>query len=142
MARRRAIICCSPRIAFWPAILFVLPGIGLAIAAAHEPAIRFLLAWAGGWWLVVRGGAHQAAALCAARLSGAGDPGGAVAAGAQRRGAADLARLARRLLPCIAALQFLIGLAALSAAPVWLPQLYGDGLRDAAADRLCRWWAG
>ena len=38
---------------FWPAILFVLPGIALAVARRAEPAIRFLLVWAGAWWLVV-----------------------------------------------------------------------------------------
>ena len=39
-------------IAFWPAILFVAPGVALGIAKAKEPMIRFLLAWAGSWWLV------------------------------------------------------------------------------------------
>ena len=38
---------------FWPAILFVAPGLLLGWARRDEPAIRFLLAWAGGWWLVV-----------------------------------------------------------------------------------------
>src|SRR4051812_12334240 len=38
---------------FWPAILFVLPGILQAITRRAEPGIRFLLAWAAGWWLVV-----------------------------------------------------------------------------------------
>ena len=38
---------------FWPAILFVLPGIALAASRRAEPAIRFLLAWAVAWWLVV-----------------------------------------------------------------------------------------
>jgi 4-amino-4-deoxy-L-arabinose transferase-like glycosyltransferase len=38
---------------FWPAILFVLPGILLAVSRRAEPAIRFLLAWAAGWWLLV-----------------------------------------------------------------------------------------
>ena len=38
---------------FWPAILFVLPGILLAVSRRAEPGIRFLLAWAAGWWLVV-----------------------------------------------------------------------------------------
>jgi 4-amino-4-deoxy-L-arabinose transferase-like glycosyltransferase len=38
---------------FWPAILFVLPGVVLALSRRNEPAIRFLLAWAAGWWLVV-----------------------------------------------------------------------------------------
>jgi 4-amino-4-deoxy-L-arabinose transferase-like glycosyltransferase len=39
--------------AFWPAILFVLPGILVAVSRRTEPAIRFLLAWAAGWWLAV-----------------------------------------------------------------------------------------
>ena len=38
---------------FWPAILFVLPGILVAVSRRAEPGIRFLLAWAAGWWLVV-----------------------------------------------------------------------------------------
>ena len=38
---------------FWPAILFVLPGILLAVSRRAEPGIRFLLVWAASWWLVV-----------------------------------------------------------------------------------------
>jgi len=38
---------------FWPAILFVLPGVALAVSRRTEPAIRFLLAWAAAWWLAV-----------------------------------------------------------------------------------------
>jgi 4-amino-4-deoxy-L-arabinose transferase-like glycosyltransferase len=38
---------------FFPAILFVPPGFVLGIARRNEPGIRFLLAWTGGWWLVV-----------------------------------------------------------------------------------------
>lgn len=38
---------------FWPAILFVLPGLLQAVERRAEPGIRFLLAWAAGWWLVV-----------------------------------------------------------------------------------------
>jgi 4-amino-4-deoxy-L-arabinose transferase-like glycosyltransferase len=37
----------------WPAILFVAPGIVLGIARRGEPAVRFLLVWAVGWWLLV-----------------------------------------------------------------------------------------
>src|SRR5258706_7102210 len=40
-------------LSFWPAILFVLPGIVSAVARRGEPAIRFLLAWAASWWLLV-----------------------------------------------------------------------------------------
>jgi 4-amino-4-deoxy-L-arabinose transferase-like glycosyltransferase len=39
--------------AFWPTILFVLPGIVCAISRRAEPGIRFLLVWAASWWLVV-----------------------------------------------------------------------------------------
>src|SRR6185369_2549485 len=37
---------------FWPAVLFVLPGLGSAIRRHRDPAIRFLLAWAGASWLM------------------------------------------------------------------------------------------
>jgi 4-amino-4-deoxy-L-arabinose transferase-like glycosyltransferase len=40
-------------LSFWPAILFVLPGIVSAAARRTEPAIRFLLVWAASWWLVL-----------------------------------------------------------------------------------------
>jgi 4-amino-4-deoxy-L-arabinose transferase-like glycosyltransferase len=40
-------------LSFWPAILFVLPGLALGVARRAEPAIRFLLVWAGSWWLIV-----------------------------------------------------------------------------------------
>ncbi|HET7085247.1 MAG TPA: glycosyltransferase family 39 protein [Rhizomicrobium sp.] len=40
-------------LSFWPAILFVLPGVALAVSRRGEPPVRFLLAWAGAWWLVV-----------------------------------------------------------------------------------------
>jgi 4-amino-4-deoxy-L-arabinose transferase-like glycosyltransferase len=40
-------------VAFWPTILFVLPGIVYAVSRRAEPAIRFLLVWAASWWLVV-----------------------------------------------------------------------------------------
>jgi 4-amino-4-deoxy-L-arabinose transferase-like glycosyltransferase len=40
-------------LSFWPAILFVLPGIALGVTRRAEAPIRFLLAWAASWWLVV-----------------------------------------------------------------------------------------
>ncbi len=39
-------------VTFWPATLFVLPALALTIARHREPAARFLLAWAGTWWLI------------------------------------------------------------------------------------------
>ncbi len=78
-------------VTLWPGILFVLPAIGLAVTRAREPAIRFLLAWAGGFWLVCEACADQAAAICAARLSGLGDSHGLVAAGGEGRRFAAMA---------------------------------------------------
>ena len=110
-------------VAFWPTILFVLPGVGLGIARAREPAIRFLLAWAGAWWLVCEAvptklpqyvlPAYPALAMLAALwlLSPAEEnvPGW------------------RRVLRYISALQYLIGLVALAAAPIVAIRLYGGG---------------
>jgi 4-amino-4-deoxy-L-arabinose transferase-like glycosyltransferase len=36
----------------WPAILFVAPGLCAGLARRKEPAIRYLLAWAGASWLM------------------------------------------------------------------------------------------
>jgi 4-amino-4-deoxy-L-arabinose transferase-like glycosyltransferase len=114
-------------IAFWPAILFVAPGIGLGIAKAKEPMVRFLLAWAGSWWLVCEAvptklphyvlPAYPALAILTAFwvLMPKGEDQG-------------LRPSWRKALSTVAVLQYLVGLAALSAAPVWLPQLYGDGV--------------
>jgi 4-amino-4-deoxy-L-arabinose transferase-like glycosyltransferase len=38
---------------FWPAILFVLPGVVFGFARRAEPGIRFLLVWAASWWVIV-----------------------------------------------------------------------------------------
>ena len=109
-------------VTFWPAILFILPGVGLGIAQRSEPRVRFLLVWAGAWWVAVEAvptklphyvlPAYPALAILAALwlLSPSGQALGW-----------------RRWLTWIAALQFLLGLVALSAAPVLLPRLYGAG---------------
>lgn len=116
-------------IGFWPAILFLLPGIGLAITKTKEPMIRFLLAWAGGWWLVCELvptklphyvlPAYPALAILAALwvLQPKGEVQG-------------LSPGWRKTLSIIAGLQFLIGLAGLAAASVWLPRFYGNGLAE------------
>jgi len=105
----------------WPAILFVVPGIGLAVTRRAELGIRFLMAWAGSWWLIVEAvptklpnyalPAYPALAILAALW---------LLAPKQEEGW-------RRWLAFISALQFLIGLAALTAAPEMLSRLYGDG---------------
>ncbi|HEX4178427.1 MAG TPA: glycosyltransferase family 39 protein, partial [Rhizomicrobium sp.] len=38
---------------FWPAILFVLPGVAFGFARRTEPGIKFLLVWAASWWGIV-----------------------------------------------------------------------------------------
>ncbi|HEY3638117.1 MAG TPA: glycosyltransferase family 39 protein [Rhizomicrobium sp.] len=39
-------------VTLWPAILFVLPALALAIKNRAEPATRYLLAWSGATWLL------------------------------------------------------------------------------------------
>jgi len=111
-------------VAFWPGILFVLPAIGLAVTRAKEPAIRFLLAWAGGFWLVCE--------LVPTKLPQyvlPAYPALAILAGLWLISAKDEALpLWRRVLPYVSSLQFLLGLAGLVAAPLILPRLYGAGL--------------
>ncbi len=116
--------------ALWPAILFVVPGIGLAVTRRAEPGIRFLMAWAGSWWLIVEAvptklpnyalPAYPALAILAALW---------LLAPKQEEGW-------RRWLAFISALQFLIGLAALTAAPEMLSRLYGDGPKVFSQDWL------
>ena len=108
-------------VAFWPSILFLLPALGLAVMRGKDPAIRFLLAWAGSWWLVCELvptklpqyvlPAYPALAILTALWLAAKEP--------------ILGR--QRILARIAALQFVIGLAGMVAAPIWLPRLYGAG---------------
>ena len=38
---------------FFPAILFVAPGIAVGVARRKEAVVRFLLAWSGAWWIAV-----------------------------------------------------------------------------------------
>jgi 4-amino-4-deoxy-L-arabinose transferase-like glycosyltransferase len=109
---------------FWPAILFVLPGIGLAVLRRADPSIRFLLVWAAAWWLAVEIvptklphyvlPAYPASAILAALwlLAPKAEQGW------------------RRWLPVVSAVQFLAGLGAMLAGAMLLPKLYGDGLPD------------
>ena len=108
-------------VAFWPSVLFLLPALGMAVMRSKDPAIRFLLAWAGSWWLVCELvptklpqyvlPAYPALAILTALWLNAKEP--------------ILGR--QRILAWIAALQFVIGLAGMVAAPIVLPRLYGAG---------------
>ena len=112
---------------FWPLILFVLPGVGIAFLRRAEPSIRFLIAWAAGWWLLVEivptklpnyvlPAMPPLAILAALWIMAARDE---VAPGQHQKW--------RRWLPMIAAVQSLLGLAAFTMAPFLLPTRFGDG---------------
>jgi 4-amino-4-deoxy-L-arabinose transferase-like glycosyltransferase len=107
---------------FWPAILFILPGIGLGVSRRAEPAVRFLLAWAGAWWVVVE--------LVPTKLPHyvlPSYPALAILAALWLLTPGVAARGWRVWLARIAPLQFLIGLLLLAAAPFALIYQYGGG---------------
>lgn len=109
---------------FFPAILFVAPGIVLGIARRDEPAIRFLLVWAGAWWLLVEAvptklphyvlSSYPALAILAALF---------VLTASPTAPWPNWLKAAR----WIAIGQFVLGAIILTAAPMLLPRLYGEG---------------
>jgi 4-amino-4-deoxy-L-arabinose transferase-like glycosyltransferase len=108
---------------FFPAILFVAPGIVLGVVRRNEAPIRFLLVWAGAWWLLVEAvptklphyvlSAYPALTILAAMfvltVPTTTDP--------------RWLTVAR----WIGRVQFVIGAVVLTAAALLLPRLYGDG---------------
>ncbi len=108
-------------VSFWPAILFVAPGLVLGFLRRREPAIRFLLVWALGWWLVVEAvptklphyvlPAYPALAILASLLVLA----------------PPRASLWLTVTRWVSGVQFAIGAALLMAAFVLLPRMFGDG---------------
>ena len=109
-------------VSFWPAILFVLPGLGLAIARRADPAMRFLIAWAGAWWLLV-----EAVPTKLPHYVLPAYPALAILASLWLLSPRTAETGWRRWLPRVAGFQFAAGLAAMAAAPVVLPHLYGSG---------------
>jgi len=111
-------------VTFWPAILFVVPGLGAAIRRHRDPAVHFLLAWAGASWLMFEIvptklphyvlPAYPALAILAALW--------------MLTPREDNAPRWTPILFWLAAVQFLVGLAALVAAPIVAPRLYGTGI--------------
>ena len=110
---------------FFPAILFVAPGILTGVVRRNEPAIRFLLVWAGAWWLLVEAvptklphyilSSYPALAILAALFILTPAP--------------DAAWLPRwlKVARWIAAVQFAVGAAVLTAGPFLLPKMFGNG---------------
>jgi 4-amino-4-deoxy-L-arabinose transferase-like glycosyltransferase len=105
---------------FWPAILFVAPGLVLGWTRRGEPAIRFLLAWAAGWWLLV-----EAVPTKLPHYILPAYPALAILAAAWITGPA--LTFWEKLASWFSGLQFAIGAGALAAALVMLPRLYGGG---------------
>jgi 4-amino-4-deoxy-L-arabinose transferase-like glycosyltransferase len=110
-------------LSFWPAILFVAPGLGAAIRRSGEASTRFLLAWAAACWLLVE--------IVPTKL-----PHYVLPAYPPLAMLAALWILAPRdanggrwqpLLQWLAAIQFFVGLAALAGAVLVLPRIYGSG---------------
>jgi hypothetical protein len=108
---------------FWPAILFIAPGIVIGITRRGEPAIRFLLVWAGAWWVLVEAvptklphyvlSSYPALAIL-----------GALFVLTPLEGVRSIWMTLARW---IAAIQFVIGAGLLAAGPFVLPRLFGTG---------------
>ncbi|HEY0106887.1 MAG TPA: glycosyltransferase family 39 protein [Rhizomicrobium sp.] len=106
---------------FWPAILFILPALASAVARRADPAIRFLLAWAGASWVMIEAvptklpnyilPAYPAIAMLAALW---------MLAPRETAGPRW-----RAVLVYVAAVQFALGAAAMTAAPILAPLYYG-----------------
>ena len=107
---------------FWPATLFLLPGLLAAIRGRTEPAMRFLLVWAGACWvlfeLVPTKLPHYVLPVY---------PALAMMAAVWVLGAKDDRSLWGRVLFYVASVQFALGAAVLAAAAVVVPGLYGEG---------------
>jgi 4-amino-4-deoxy-L-arabinose transferase-like glycosyltransferase len=112
-----ALVCLT----FWPAILFLLPGLAAALRARAEPAMRFLLVWAASWAvfeLVPTKLPHYVLPVYPA-LAIMG-----VLWALQPRA---IAAWWEKLLFYAAPLQFVLAAAALAVAAMILPGLYGAG---------------
>lgn len=113
-------------LSFWPATLFLLPGIGNAIARRADPAIRFLLCWAAGFYALVEAvptklphyvmPVYPALAIMAAIWA------------LTPRG--ETLPTWRRVLGWLAPIQFLIAVGGFVWLLVWAPRQYGPGAPD------------
>ena len=109
-------------VSFWPAILFLLPGLVSAVAHRRDPALRFLLIWTATWVafeLVPTKLPHYVLPIYPALAILA-----ALWAVSPRMTGGIWGRLAIYAAP----LQFALGAVALGAGLVWLPLKYGAGL--------------
>jgi 4-amino-4-deoxy-L-arabinose transferase-like glycosyltransferase len=111
-------------VTFWPATLFLAPALAATIVSHRHLAARFLLAWAGGWWLIefvptklpnyILPAYPALAMMVAAFVLSPPD--------------LDAPMWRRRIMPLISSVHFLIGAGLLAAAMVVLPRIYGSGM--------------
>lgn len=111
---------------FFPAILLILPGLVTGIARRGESGVRFLLTWAGIWWLIVEAvptklphyvlPTYPALAILAAIFATQPPP------------MTRWLPLGLGVTRLIGAIQFVVGAGLLTAAIVLLPGRYGDGM--------------
>ena len=110
-------------VTLWPAVMFVLPGIGSGIAHRNDSAVRYLLAWAGANWLMFE--------LVPTKLPHyilPAYPALAFLGALWAMRAKDEAELWwQRALRYAAAVQFILGVAAFTLLPILAPQYFGDG---------------
>ncbi len=111
---------------FWPAVLFLLPGLVAAVRQHRDPAIRFLLVWLATWVvfeLVPTKLPHYVLPLY---------PVLAILSALWAAWPQAVASWWDRITFGLAPVQFALGAIVFAAAPVLLPAKYGDGLA---------WWA-
>ena len=108
---------------FWPAILFVVPGLGAAIRNRADAASRFLLCWAGASWLMIE--------IVPTKLPNyilpAYPPLAMLAALWMLWPRDETAPRWQAVLGWLSAVQFAIGAAALAAAPILVTSKYANG---------------
>jgi len=106
---------------FWPATLFLLPGLVAGIRKHAEPAFRFLLVWAGTCWIMFE--------LVPTKLPHYVLPVYPVLAMLAAVWALGESQASRweRVTIYAAAVQFALGVVVLAAGPAYLSTLYGGG---------------
>lgn len=110
-------------VTFWPATLFLVPALVATVVNHRQAAARFLLAWAGGWWLIefvptklpnyILPAYPALAMMAGAFILAPFDP--------------DAPQWRRRLMPIVSSAHFILGSGLLAAGIVILPRLYGAG---------------
>ena len=108
---------------FWPATLFLAPALAASIVHRRHPAARFLLAWAGSWWLIefvptklpnyILPAYPALAMIAAAFIMAPREP--------------DAPMWRQRIMPIVSSIHFLLGAGLIVAGVTVLPQLYGTG---------------